>query len=98
MSTPETKPQAEFDFADWVAQGIRGVRQSLQAEARPCRLLPDAFGEHVRASRREALLALRSLVDVAIECLQPSEQETAEQGPRRSRVTKIEVQESRRSA
>ncbi len=90
MSAEEVKREAEFDFADWVAEGIRGLRQEVKKA--PCRLLPEEFWEHARASRREALLAFRSLVDAAIECLTPTEAEGESGRPRRQRATKIEVQ------
>jgi hypothetical protein len=54
--------------------------------------LPEAFWEHTRASRREALLAFRSLVDAAIECLAPAEAEAESSRARRQRATKIEIQ------
>ncbi len=91
MSAEEMKQ--EFSFADWLAEGVRGVRQELKQKRRSCRLLPEAFWEHARASQREALLAFRSLVDAAVECLGPKEEEKSETGrARRRRATKIEVQ------
>ncbi len=96
MSAEEVKeeePKAEFDFADWLAECIQGLRQKLKAKKTQRRaLLPEAFWEHVRASQREALLAFRSLVDAAIECVQPPETEGGPERSRRQRVTKIEVQ------
>ncbi|MCS7222480.1 MAG: hypothetical protein RML36_04715 [Anaerolineae bacterium] len=89
----EEKPKAEFDFADWLAEGVRGLRQEIKAmKAKRCALLPEAFWEHARASQREALLAFRSLVDALIECVQPKETEGEPEQSRRQRVTKIEVQ------
>ncbi|HEY64613.1 MAG TPA: hypothetical protein G4O02_08580 [Caldilineae bacterium] len=90
MCAEEVRNEAEFDFADWLAEGIRGIRHQLRRK--PCRLLPEAFWEHARASQREALLAIRSLFDAAIECLQPAEVESQPSRRRRSRATKIEVQ------
>ncbi|NOZ27936.1 MAG: hypothetical protein GXP39_07785 [Chloroflexi bacterium] len=90
MCAEEVKAEAEFDLADWLAEGIRGIRQELKRK--PCRLLPEAFWEHTRASQREALLAVRSLFDAAIECLQPAEVESQPSRTRRRRATKIEVQ------
>jgi hypothetical protein len=89
----EEKPKAEFNFEEWLAEGVRGLRQEIRAmKKRRCTLLPEAFWDHVRASQREALLAFRSLVDAAIECVQPRETESESERPRRQRVTKIEVQ------
>ena len=50
------------------------------------RALPEEFRTHMRAARREQLLALRSLIDAAIERTERSEQE----GRKRRRV-EIEV-------
>ena len=87
----EVKPEAGFDFADWVADGIRGARHTIQTQAVSCGL-PDPFWEHAHASRREALLALRALVDVAIERVQSGAPAPTSGDARRQRGTKIEVQ------
>ena len=49
-------------------------------------LLPDVTVGHIRAAKRESLLALRSLLDVAIERLE-KESKASSKAP-----TKIEVQ------
>lgn len=69
----------EFVFEEWLAEGIRGLRSCLKGE----RALPDEFTEHARAAQKETLLAIRSLVDAAIE--------RAEEKPKR-KATKIEVE------
>jgi hypothetical protein len=57
----------EFRFGEWLSEGLSGVRQSLRLPHK--RLLPEAFCEHMRSSRKEVLLAFRSLFDTAIEHL-----------------------------
>lgn len=56
----------EFVFEDWLAEGIRACkarfRRGLGKE-----LLPEEFRTHLRAARKEMLLAVRSLIDAAIE-------------------------------
>ena len=53
-------------------------------------LFPKEFWDHGRVARRELLLAMRSLVDVAIEHLEPKE-ETAKKA-KSPRKAKVEVQ------
>jgi hypothetical protein len=53
--------EKEFVFEDWVREGIRGIRRSRKT------LFPEEFHKHIRAARKEALLAYRSLIDAAIE-------------------------------
>lgn len=55
----------EFRVKDWLAEGLEGMKSQLQMPQ--YRLLPEEFGNHLRASRKEMLLAFRSLFDAAIE-------------------------------
>lgn len=57
----------EFKLGQWVSEGVQGVKNSLKFS--PGRLLPESFHAHMRASRKEFLLAFRSLFDAAIENL-----------------------------
>lgn len=52
----------------------------------PLNLLPTETRGHVRAAQKEMLMAVRSLVDEAIRCVEESEK------PRTKKRTKIEVQ------
>ena len=63
----------EFDLEGWMEEGLKGLRSCL----------PKEFVEHMRAARREQLLAIRSLLDAALE--------RTEQKPRK-KVSKIEVE------
>ncbi|GAB4558781.1 MAG: hypothetical protein Kow0047_04180 [Anaerolineae bacterium] len=92
MSEEIRGEQEEFDFFDWLADGIQGVRRELRRGIRRPRVLPEAFWEHAQASRREALLAFRSLIDAAIERAEKHEEEPAKRGGRRAQAKKIEVQ------
>ena len=69
----------EFVFEDWLAEGIRGFRGSYKIVSSR---LPEEFREHTRTARREMLLAMRSLLDAAIEC--------TEEKPKK-KATKIKV-------
>lgn len=73
--------EKEFVFEDWLAEGIKGMRQSIRA-GKP-RFLPEEFCTHIHTARRECLLAMRSLIDVAIECLEE---------PPRQQATRIKVE------
>lgn len=68
--------EKEFVFEDWVREGIRGIRRSRKA------FLPEEFHKHIRAARKEALLAYRSLIDAAIE--------RTEEAPKKRTQIKVE--------
>jgi hypothetical protein len=70
----------EFVFEDWLAEGIRAFRGSYK---RVSPHLPAEFRQHTQAARREMLLAMRSLLDAAIEC--------TEEKPKK-KATKIKVE------
>lgn len=54
-------------------------------------LIPEEFWQYRREARREMLLALRSLVDAAIERLERSEEKPANRPPMR-RKARVEVE------
>jgi hypothetical protein len=71
----------EFHVTDWLADGIRGMRHKLRApggEQGPVRT-------HLHNAQREVLLAMRSLLDEAIE-------RTEAQPEIRKKTTKIKVE------
>ncbi len=78
--TTRKKPE-EFSFTDWLVEGIEGIT----AKGKSAAFLPQEFRSHVKAANREALLALRSLLDKAIEWFE--EEEKTEK-----KVTKIKVE------
>ena len=55
----------EFNVGSWVSDGVKGAKNVVQGLGSG--LLPEEFKEHMKASRKEFLLAFRSLVDTAIE-------------------------------
>lgn len=55
-------------------------------------LMPPEFWEHGRIARRETLLALRSLVDVAIERLEDKGSSAPSNKPAPPRKAKVEVE------
>jgi len=59
----------EFDLEGWLKEGYHGLRQSLKRRRRPA-LIPEEFWQHSRAARKEMLLAVRSLLDEAIQSLE----------------------------
>jgi hypothetical protein len=70
----------EFHVTDWLADGIRGVRHKLagpRGETGPART-------HLRNAQREVLLAMRSVLDRAIE--------RTEAQPTIKKTTKIKVE------
>ncbi len=70
--------EKEFVLEDWLSEGIKGFRTACRKS-----FLPEEFRSHVRASRKEMLLAMRSLIDAAIEHL--------EEQPKK-KATKIKVE------
>jgi hypothetical protein len=72
----------EFVFEDWLAEGIRACKAGLR-KGRDKEFWPEEFRGHLRASRKEMLLAMRSLIDAAIE--------RTEEKPKK-KTTKIEVE------
>ena len=72
--------EKEFAFEDWLAEGIKGFRAGCKKISPH---LPEEFRQHTQAARREMLLAMRSLIDTAIEC--------TEEKPKK-KATKIKVE------
>ena len=54
----------EFNVGSWVSDGVKGAKNAVQGLGSG--LLPEEFKMHLKASRKEFLLAFRSLVDKAI--------------------------------
>lgn len=74
----------EFNLGQWVSDGINGIRDSVRLPGKG--LLPEGFHEHLKASRKEFLLAFRSLFDAAIEGVDKPK------APARRKATKIKVE------
>ena len=74
----------EFNVGNWVSDGIKGAKNAVQGLGGG--LLPEEFKTHMKASRKEFLLAFRSLVDSAIEKV-----DAPKKTPSR-RTTKIKVE------
>ncbi|MHB0878028.1 MAG: hypothetical protein ACYC5O_18490 [Anaerolineae bacterium] len=74
------KAKKDFDFSDWLAEGLEGIVGSRPRIAPP--MAPE-FREHTKAAFREMLLAYRSLVDAAIAKTEKSEELS---------VTKIKIE------
>jgi hypothetical protein len=74
----------EFSFSSWVSEGVQGVRDTIRMPK--VELFPAEFHEHLRSSRKEFLLAFRSLFDTAIENLDKPKATT------RRKATKIKVE------
>ncbi|MBN1219499.1 MAG: hypothetical protein JXM69_11260 [Anaerolineae bacterium] len=68
-------PVEEFVLTDWLRDGWQGMRHKLETKrARRARHFDaSTFRAHMRNARKEHLLAIRSLVDSAIECVKGEE-------------------------
>jgi len=71
--------EKEFVFEDWLVEGVKGLRSCLKGE----KVLPKEFAEHMRAAHKEMLLAIRSLLEAAIQ--------RTEEKPKK-KATKIKVE------
>ena len=74
----------EFSVSKWLSDGVTGVKSALQGSGGG--LLPEEFRTHMKTSRKEFLLAFRSLFDTAIEKVDAPQKTT------RRRTTKIKVE------
>ena len=57
----------EFSFRNWASEGIKGARSKVHLPK--ASIVPKEFRNHLKASRKEFLLAFRSLFDLALEHL-----------------------------
>ncbi|HUT17557.1 MAG TPA: hypothetical protein VM366_00245 [Anaerolineae bacterium] len=73
----------EFHVRDWLTEGFEGIKSKVRMPH--LELMPAEFSEHMRASRKEVLLAFRSLFDSAIEKVEPK-------GTTTRKATKIKVE------
>jgi hypothetical protein len=71
-----------FVLEDWLSDGVKGARASLK---RRKEREPSAFRLHLRSAAKETLLAVRSVLDEAIETLE------AEPEPKK-KAAKIKVE------
>jgi hypothetical protein len=55
----------EFSFRNWASRGLEGVRSKVHMPKG--KILPEEFQSHMKESRKEFLMAFRSLFDKAIE-------------------------------
>ncbi|MBI1877214.1 MAG: hypothetical protein HYR94_03095 [Chloroflexi bacterium] len=64
------EPVEEFVFEDWLRDGMKGMRDKIESSmtgASRRRFDASEFREHMRNARKEQLLAIRSLLDSAID-------------------------------
>lgn len=80
MSTP-TSEGPEFSLTRWLAEGLEGMRPRRVMP----RCMPAETKTHLRAAKREVLLAARSFLDKGIEMLE-------KEPPAPKKVTKIKVE------
>jgi hypothetical protein len=61
---PKSERKNAFHFGSWLLEGVVGVAEELQHNDLG---LPEEFWVHAYNARKEALLAVRALVDAALE-------------------------------
>ena len=82
MAKLKNGPLEEFVFTDWVKEGAEGMRTKMEDKRarmeerfkNRTRIDTSEFRTHMRNARKEQLLAIRSLVDSALECIKGEEQ------------------------
>jgi hypothetical protein len=65
-------PFKEFVFEEWLRDGVEGIRHKM--EQKKVHFDPSNFRKHVRNAQKEQLLAIRSLIDNAIECIEKDQE------------------------
>lgn len=79
---PKSERDTAFDFGAWLLDGLTGIAEEIQHNDLG---LPEDFWIHAYAARKETLLALRALVDTAIERCDREESASARPKPSRRR-------------
>lgn len=79
---PRADRENAFDVTSWLLEGVVGIAEELRHNDLG---LPEEFWTHAYAARKEALLAARSLLDVAIERCDQSAPPSSKRRSRRQR-------------
>jgi len=82
-----TEPTAKDDFRDFREHSRAAIRALCEGWRS---LVPEGFLEKGKESQKEALRAVRSLIDVALDRLEGEEREQAH--PKPNKKTKVEPQ------
>ena len=67
----ENGPFKEFDFEAWLRDGVEGFRRKVESDVKGFDL--SDFRQHLRNAQKEQLLAMRNLIDKALERLEKEE-------------------------
>jgi hypothetical protein len=68
----EGGPFKEFVFEEWLRDGLEGIRHEMKQKRVEFNV--ENFRKHLRNAQKEQLLAVRSLLDSTIECLEKAEE------------------------
>jgi hypothetical protein len=70
-------PFKEFDFGEWLRDGVKGLQAEMKGRKKEFFDFDTSeFRSHLRNASKEQLLAIRSLIDKAIETIEKRETET----------------------
>jgi hypothetical protein len=75
------EPVEAFVFEDWLRDGLKGIRETIEERAKGGsrrKFDTTEFQSHMRNARKEQLLAVRSLIDSAIDWLDKKEDQAKE--------------------
>ncbi len=67
-------PVKEFDFEAWIKEGMDGFKQTVDGQMKGFDV--SSFKEHLRNAQKEQLLAMRSLLDSAIDFFDKDDDDT----------------------
>lgn len=71
------QPVEAFEFEDWLRDGLKGIRETIESKMNrqsQRKFDTSEFRQHMRNARKEQLLAVRSLLDSAIDWLDQKEE------------------------
>lgn len=72
MAEEEEILEEEFDFEEWLSQGIRAMKRAKKS---PWQKRHKVYKKHMQAASKEVLMAFRSLVDEVIEQFEEEEED-----------------------
>ena len=69
-------PFKEFVFEDWLKEGFKGMRNEFKC--REVKFDTSGFETHMHNAVKEQMLAMRSLVDIFINMIDPDDKESTD--------------------
>lgn len=77
--TKKAEKTEDFVLEDWLQEGLRGLRIMRKDRERRLRKATGEYRKHLKTAGKETLMAMRSLLDAAIEEFEAPEEEPESQ-------------------